>query len=176
MILSRIVLAAAVLGGCIYSVHARELCRCEATFEKFYDRRNLRHSSAYLPYAYDGAYMNEQGYYVVEGIIVLPDDSEYCNAHSVRVRKWMALYGDGHRDLLEGTADVAEEALETEQERGTRNLNGKGGRKGSKSSKRGKGGSKSSKKRQKGGKGGTKSSSKSQGYYYYGGKGKGLCS
>lgn len=158
--MSRILLVA-VLGN-FYGVKAHQYCRCEAEFERLYDRRQLRGGSngrdlAYVagqPYKYDGAYTNDQGYYVVEGVVVLPNDSEYCDDGPVSVfdarHPWMASYG-GHRNLL--AEDLEDE--EDMEHQDTRVLKG-----GSKSSKGSKGGRKSSKWGRK------------EYFYYYGGKGK----
>lgn len=66
-----------------------ELCRCTAKFEHFYDRRSLiqqqseeeDRSLAFRNYAYDykDYYIDDDGYYVVEGVRVLPDDDPACD-------------------------------------------------------------------------------------------------
>jgi len=112
MFLSRILLVAVLGNFYVVKAHQYQQCRCEAEFERLYDRRQLRGGSnrrdlAYVagqPYNYDGAYTNDQGYYVVEGVVVLPHDSKYCDDGPVSVfdkrNPWMASYG-GHRNLLE---------------------------------------------------------------------------
>jgi hypothetical protein len=60
------------------------LCRCAAQFEHFYDRRALREQQErHLPflhgaYNYTGYYVDDNGYYIVEGVRVLPDDDPAC--------------------------------------------------------------------------------------------------
>ena len=69
-----------------------DLCRCTAKFEHFYDRRSLiqqppseneeeDRSLAFSNYAYDykNYYIDDAGYYVVEGVRVLPDDDPACD-------------------------------------------------------------------------------------------------
>jgi hypothetical protein len=66
-----------------------ELCRCTAKFEHFYDRRSLiqqpqeegDRSLTFSNYAYDykDYYIDDEGYYVVEGVRVLPDDDPACD-------------------------------------------------------------------------------------------------
>ena len=70
------------------------LCRCTAKFEHFYDRRSLMQqqrlpvlpvdgdrSLSFRNYAYDYSdyYIDDDGYYVVEGVRVLPDDDPACD-------------------------------------------------------------------------------------------------
>jgi hypothetical protein len=59
-----------------------DLCRCTANFEHFYDRRrrhnrNVRDLKNYV-YDYSDYYMDDDGYYIVEGVRVLPDDDPAC--------------------------------------------------------------------------------------------------
>lgn len=103
-----------VLGNLLVveSAHEPALCRCEASFERFYDRRHrllegfergLKLSAVRnFPYDYDSAYTNDEGYFVIDGVIVLPDDSERCqdSNHDNRVKAWMTSFGD-HRNLAE---------------------------------------------------------------------------
>ena len=141
-------------------------CRCEAEFESLYDRRQLRQGSTqrdltYVsghPYDYDDAYINDHGYWVVERVVVLPGDSEYCDTPR-------SVFYYGHRDLVENDLEDKEEM----EHQNLRVLKGKGA-KGSKGSK----GSKSSKssKSSKGSKSSKSSKGSSKGYFYYGGKGK----
>ena len=68
-----------------------EQCRCAASFEHFYDRRSLSQqqqqaeegdrSLAFSNYAYNykGYYVDDEGYYIVEGVRVLPDDDPACD-------------------------------------------------------------------------------------------------
>lgn len=67
-----------------------KLCRCTAKFERFYDRRSLMqkqrqeegdHSLTFriYPYDYKDYYVDVDGYYVVEGLRVLPDDDPACD-------------------------------------------------------------------------------------------------
>ena len=70
---------------------ATEQCRCAASFEHFYDRRSLSQqqqqaeegdrSLAFSNYAYNykGYYVDDEGYYVVEGVRVLPNDNPACD-------------------------------------------------------------------------------------------------
>jgi hypothetical protein len=67
---------------------APELCRCTAKFEHFYNRRNLLsiqqqedRTLLFENYAYDytGYYIDDNGYYVVEGVRVLPNDDPACS-------------------------------------------------------------------------------------------------
>jgi hypothetical protein len=62
-----------------------ELCRCTAKFEHFYDQRLLIQQQLHEEGdrsldAYDNKdyYINDDGYYVVEGVRVLPDDDPVC--------------------------------------------------------------------------------------------------
>ena len=66
-----------------------ELCRCTAKFEHFYDRRSLMQqqqrqqkegdrSLVFSNNAYD-YYIDDDGYYIVEGVRVLPDDDPACD-------------------------------------------------------------------------------------------------
>jgi hypothetical protein len=59
-----------------------DLCRCTAYFEHFYDRRrrhnrNSRDLNNYV-YDYSDYYIDNDGYYIVEGVRVLPDDDPAC--------------------------------------------------------------------------------------------------
>jgi hypothetical protein len=65
-----------------------EFCRCTAKFEHFYDRRNLfslkpqeGRTLLFENYAYDYTdyYVDDDGYYVIEGVRVLPDDDPACS-------------------------------------------------------------------------------------------------
>jgi len=160
MIISRITLAAVLVASSLSAVMGKDLCRCEAEFEQLYGRRRLMEGPKRVlagksyPYDYDNSYVNDEGYYVVDGVVVLPDDSPYCS-HTTHNDYQKSLYKmmGGHRDLLE------EEDEEEEVEDAPRELRG--------------GGSKSSKgDYYYGGGGGSKSSKGDYGDYYYGGKGK----
>jgi len=139
----RTVLAAVLLASAAV-VQAQELCRCEAEFEMFYDRRRLLkgpavlnappHGSRELSYRYDDSYVNDDGYYVVNGVVVLPSDSDFCidqpvRPHSASIENFMALFG-GRRDLMEEAGDYdddeEDEDMEEEMEAGEvhRNLKG----------------------------------------------------
>ena len=68
------------------SVYAQtELCRCTAKFEHFYDNRRtlLRddRSLSFRNYVYDYSdyYIDDDGYYIVEGVRVLRDDDPACD-------------------------------------------------------------------------------------------------
>jgi hypothetical protein len=83
-----------VLNAAVPTVVAQdpiELCRCTAKFEHFYSHRSLMQQQQELPedgdralsfsnYAYDykDYYIDEEGYYIVEGVRVLPDDDPAC--------------------------------------------------------------------------------------------------
>jgi hypothetical protein len=70
---------------------APDSCRCTADFEHFYARRALQEqpqsqldeerSLLFKNHGYDykGYYIDDDGYYVVEGVKVLPDDDPACN-------------------------------------------------------------------------------------------------
>lgn len=66
------------------SVTAADLCRCEADFEQFYGRRRLGQASRRLmyPYDYSNAYVDDEGYNVVEGVRVLPKSE--CSSTTTR--------------------------------------------------------------------------------------------
>jgi hypothetical protein len=70
---ARVVLAAALLSIFAVATVHDDYCRCEAEFERFYDRRHLGETVS--------SYVNEDGYFVVDGIIVLPSDSDECRTH-----------------------------------------------------------------------------------------------
>ena len=104
-----------VLGNprAVESASETPLCRCEASFERLYDRRHrhllegfdrgLKNSASdSFPYDYGTAYINDEGYFVIDGVVVLPDDNELCQAfdHDNRVKAWMTLFGE-HRNLKE---------------------------------------------------------------------------
>ena len=65
-----------------------DLCRCTADYEHFYDRRSLLQQSpsrevegdrALLFSNYDNYYVDDDGYYVIDGVKVLPDDDPACD-------------------------------------------------------------------------------------------------
>jgi hypothetical protein len=68
-----------------------DLCRCTAKFEHFYDRRSLLQQSpreveedrsllfSNDAYDYDVYYVDDNGYYVIDGVRVLPDDDPACD-------------------------------------------------------------------------------------------------
>jgi hypothetical protein len=84
------VLSLVVLGNLLVVESAREtLCRCEAAFESLYDRRHRHLLQGFerglklsqqdgFPYDYGTAYTIDGGYFVIDGVIVLPDSSEIC--------------------------------------------------------------------------------------------------
>ena len=131
-------------------------CRCEAEFERFYGGRRLLegptsrllHSFSHH-YDYQSAYVNDDGYYVVENIVVLPRNSKHCLTNDsgqssiVAVQNFMNMFGGGGRHLVEEAARGTEHK---ERPRSTSELRG---------TQRGK-----------------RSSSSKQHYYFYGGKGK----
>jgi hypothetical protein len=68
-----------------------KLCRCEASFESLYDRRHrdlllgldrgLKLSTQNgFPYDYGTAYTIDGGFFVIDGVIVLPENSKVCQA------------------------------------------------------------------------------------------------
>ena len=62
-----------------------DLCRCEAKFEYFYSDRRLqseadRELSYGLGYDYGDTYVDSDGFYIVEGVRVLPDSNPACSA------------------------------------------------------------------------------------------------
>ena len=156
------VLATFVLSSfAVVVVSAGDYCRCEAEFERFYDDRRLQEQNRILETGQHSSYTNDDGYYVVDGIVVLPKDSDECSAfpdvatRAANIEYFMSRFGK-HRDLWDEEdadddedfydEDEIEDEMETEA-KFERNL--KGSSKGS-----------------KGGKG-------ESGSYYYGGKGKG---
>jgi hypothetical protein len=83
-----------------------DLCRCTANFEHFYDRRrNLRddhvegRTLAFKNYVYDYSdyYIDDDGYYIVEGVRVLPDEDPACieddNDKSTTKRVFARIFG-----------------------------------------------------------------------------------
>ena len=158
---AKALLAAGLLSGfAVVAVRAGDYCRCEADFERFYDRRRLLEGGRILATVNPDYYVNDDGYYVVDGITVLPNDSDQCSAHggvttrTANIALFFSSFGN-HRGLLDKAyADDDQiirkdeiEKVETDDEEhavaAMRNL-----------------------------KGGSKSGSKKN-YYYYGGKGKG---
>lgn len=78
------------------------------------------------------SYVNDDGYYVVNGIVVLPGDSDYCRPQrSKSIEHFMALFGGDRRDLMveaptDDYNDEGEDAEEEERdvEEAHRNLKG----------------------------------------------------
>jgi hypothetical protein len=60
-----------------------ELCRCEASCEHFYSRWAPRNSMSSYDYRYDytTAYLDTNGYYIIEGVRVLPSDNGTCSGN-----------------------------------------------------------------------------------------------
>ena len=110
-----VVFSYALLGA----VCAQEICRCEAEFERFYGKRRLRESptSRFLHsyhYNYQNAYINNQGYYVVEDVVILPRESNHCAkeaegqplySQDVAVNNFKNIFGSGRRHLADQTAE-----------------------------------------------------------------------
>jgi hypothetical protein len=104
-----------------------ELCRCAAKFEHLYDRRVLReHQERNLPfyhraYNYTGYYVDDDGYYIVEGVRVLPDDDPACVDDTAQQRSYPSrLFFQifGNRNLEEETdASFVEEEEDEEPHR-----------------------------------------------------------
>lgn len=101
---------------------AQSMCRCEAEFENFYDRRRLRevlprvlHST---PYDYSDAYVDEDGYSIVEGVRVLPSNECTILGHSME-KRWI---GNIMRTSRGGTSST------TDALSGWRSIFGRGGR------------------------------------------------
>lgn len=101
-------LSLAVLGN-LFVVESvpEKSCRCEAPFESLYDRRHrpllegldrgLKLSlQDGFPYDYGTAYTIDVGYFVIDGVIVLPDSSEICQTldhGNAGVMAWMEPLG-----------------------------------------------------------------------------------
>ena len=121
-----------VLGNprAVESASETALCRCEASFERLYDRRR-RHllegfdrgltnsASDSFPYDYGTAYINDEGYFVIDGVVVLPDDNELCQTldHDNRVKAWMTLFGE-RRNLKEDSNKQQQEQQQSRALRG----------------------------------------------------------
>ena len=85
-------LSLVVLGKILTAESAQpKLCRCEASFESLYDRshrdllldfdRGLKLSTQNgFPYDYGTAYTIDGGFFVIDGVIVLPENSQVCQA------------------------------------------------------------------------------------------------
>ena len=102
---------------------AQSMCRCEAEFENFYDRRRrLREVSPRdlrsTPYDYSDAYVDEDGYSIVEGVRVLP--SNECAIMGYAEKRWSGIIG---RTSGGGTSSSTTDALS-----GWLNMFGGGGR------------------------------------------------
>ena len=86
-------------------------CRCEAEFERFYDRRRRwlkgGGGGATVHHADITSHVNDDGNYVVNGIVVLPSDSKECVSRAgtatgtATMDYFMYRFGH-HRELLEG--------------------------------------------------------------------------
>lgn len=107
MVLAKALLAAGLLSGfAVVAVRPGRFCRCEAEFERFYDRRRLLESGRILATVKHGFYVNDAGYYVVDGITVLPDDRDECSANpgattrTANIDYFMSRFGN-HRELLD---------------------------------------------------------------------------
>jgi len=126
-------------------VHAQEYCRCEAEFERFYGRRRLLGgpttrlvdisvTNSYHHYNYEDAFVNDQGYYVVENVIVLPGSNEKCDARPAGdhydVDNFMNIFGGDRRGLEGHDAGVRVTPPRKPRELLRRNLSkvGKGGK------------------------------------------------
>ena len=92
-----------------------ELCRCTAKFEHFYDdrRRALREQQDRTllfqtkAYDYSDYYIDDDGYYIVEGVRVLPDDDPACSGNTNRSfssQLYAKIFGNG-RNLGEEDED-----------------------------------------------------------------------
>lgn len=122
---AKALLAAGLLCGfVVVPVQAGDYCRCEAEFEHFYDRRQLLESGRILETGNHDHYVNDDGYYVVDGIVVLPNDCDQCSAYAgVRTRTatvdhFMSIFGN-HRDLLDkNDADDNQAIRKYENEKG----------------------------------------------------------
>lgn len=92
------------------------VCRCEAKFEYLYqDRRLLADESRDLTdggYAYDygDAYFDTEGYYVVEGVRVLPKTDPACRESALAVSGFRGIF-DHNRNLIADDEDREEEEV-----------------------------------------------------------------
>ena len=134
-------------------------CRCETEFERFYDRRRrwLKGGRGGATVQHDDitSHVNDDGNYVVNGIVVLPSDSKECVTRAgmatgtARMDYFMYRFGH-HRELLDkqdadqdqesmkGPNDIKEEQTKNEERTmklrrnlkgsSTDSLGGKGGR------------------------------------------------
>ena len=107
---------------------AETKCRCEAECENFYNRRRLREASPRdlhnTPYDYSSAYVDEQGYTIVEGVRVLPANECPATGHPAEMKwgdnvarasgggampsstsdvlaGWLGIFGGGGRNLAD---------------------------------------------------------------------------
>ena len=112
MMYSFAALALVALGNLFVVACAQEtLCRCEASFENLYDPRHRHLLQEFhrglprdgVPYDYGTAYTIDEGYFVIGGVIVLPDGSNICQSldHDNRVEARMESFG-GRRNLAVG--------------------------------------------------------------------------
>jgi len=83
-----------------------DLCRCEASYEHFYSRR-----LDYYHYDYKNTYMDDDGYYIVDGVRVLPSYDEAC----VDNGNHMAEMSDVFDRLRRGLQDVETTDYEDEE-------------------------------------------------------------
>lgn len=96
---------------------AAKKCRCEAKYEDFYDRRrgltsgdnSHRDLGGQDSYQYGGAYEDDEGYYVVDGVRVLPKSDSACDTRGHQN------YFDNNRALSEiSSSEINEEDEEEE--------------------------------------------------------------
>lgn len=108
-----------------------DLCRCAAEFEHFYDRRSLSQQSpreleaerslqfSNNAYDYDDYYVDDNGYYIIEGVRVLHDDDPACDGSATtaphkRNGILARVFGQG-RSLLEQENEKYSEEQEEEE-------------------------------------------------------------
>lgn len=79
--------------------NAQQQCRCQASFEHFYNDRR-RHLGRY-PYDYRRSYVDVDGNYIVNGIRVLPNSDPACSGTRANNRIWRYIFGNHNRRLSE---------------------------------------------------------------------------
>ena len=118
MLSAKALLCAGLLSGfAVVAVRAGHYCRCAAEFERFYDRRWLLESGRLLATVNHDFYVNGDGYYVVDGITVLPDDSDKCSANPSRAANIFLSRLGNHRELFDknDADDVHNQAINKDE-------------------------------------------------------------
>jgi hypothetical protein len=100
-----------------------ERCRCIAKFENFYNRRRLLSQQQQqrthnderdlalkiVAYDYTNYYIDRDGYYVVEGVTVLPSDDPLCNGNYYRTKTASARIGSNDNYRTKSASAVVDD-------------------------------------------------------------------